>query len=91
VTRQASWTWRRAGTIGLILCAEKNEAVARYSVLHENENIFAARYVTCLPSVEEVEREITRERQMLEAGEGGTGGRGRRSKRRSSPTDPEAS
>ena len=54
-------------TIGLILCAEKNEAVARYSVLHENEQLFAARYVTYLPSVEELEREIARERRLLEA------------------------
>jgi predicted nuclease of restriction endonuclease-like (RecB) superfamily len=55
-------------TIGLILCAEKNEAVARYSVLHENEQLFAARYVFYLPSVKELEREVARERRLLEAG-----------------------
>jgi predicted nuclease of restriction endonuclease-like (RecB) superfamily len=53
-------------TIGLILCAEKNEAVARYSVLHGNEQLFAAKYVTYLPSVEELERELFRERRRLE-------------------------
>lgn len=53
-------------TIGLILCAEKNEAVARYSVLHENEQLFAARYLTYLPSVEQLERELARERRLLE-------------------------
>ncbi len=53
-------------TIGLILCAEKNDAVARYSVLHGHEQLFAAKYVTYLPSVEELQREITRERQLLE-------------------------
>ncbi len=53
-------------TIGLILCAEKNEAVARYSVLHGNEQLFTAKYVTYLPSVEELEREIARERRLLE-------------------------
>jgi hypothetical protein len=57
-------------TIGLILCAERNEAVARYSVLRENRNIFAAKYVTCLPSVEELEREVARERRLLETGAG---------------------
>jgi predicted nuclease of restriction endonuclease-like (RecB) superfamily len=41
-------------TIGLILCAEKNAAVARYSVLHENKQLFAAKYVTYLPSVKEL-------------------------------------
>lgn len=46
-------------TIGLILCAEKNEAVARYSVLSESKQLFAAKYVTYLPTVEELERELT--------------------------------
>jgi predicted nuclease of restriction endonuclease-like (RecB) superfamily len=55
-------------TIGLILCAEKNEAIARYSVLHGHEQLFAAKYVTYLPSVEELERELTREKRLLEAG-----------------------
>ncbi|MFO0579208.1 MAG: PDDEXK nuclease domain-containing protein [Polyangia bacterium] len=54
-------------TIGLILCAEKNEAVARYSVLNENKQIFAAKYVTYLPTEEELARELQRERLMIEA------------------------
>jgi predicted nuclease of restriction endonuclease-like (RecB) superfamily len=45
-------------TIGLILCAEKNEAVARYSILHGHEQLFAAKYLTCLPSVEELEQQL---------------------------------
>ncbi len=53
-------------TIGLILCAEKNEAIARYSVLHGHEQLFAAKYVTHLPSEEELERELARERGLLE-------------------------
>jgi predicted nuclease of restriction endonuclease-like (RecB) superfamily len=55
-------------TIGLILCAEKNEAVARYSVLHASKQLFAAKYVTYLPTVEELQREIERERKLIEAG-----------------------
>jgi hypothetical protein len=54
-------------TIGLILCTEKNDTVARYSVLHGNEQLFAAKYVTYLPSVEELQLELARERQMLES------------------------
>ncbi|WP_217446074.1 PDDEXK nuclease domain-containing protein [Myxococcus sp. CA040A] len=54
-------------TIGLILCAQKNEAVARYSILHEHEQLFAAKYVTYLPSVEELERELARDKRLLEA------------------------
>lgn len=54
-------------TIGLILCAEKNEAVARYSVLNESKHIFAAKYVQHLPSEAELKREIERERRALDA------------------------
>ena len=55
-------------TIGLILCAEKNESIARYSILHEHKQLFAAKYVTYLPSVEELERELERDRSLAEAG-----------------------
>jgi predicted nuclease of restriction endonuclease-like (RecB) superfamily len=60
-----------APTIGLILCAEKNEAVARYSVLADNKQLFAAKYVTYLPTVEELQRELSRERRLIEARLGG--------------------
>ena len=55
-------------TIGLILCAAKNQAVARYSVLNESKRIFAAKYVKVLPSEEELQRELQRERRQIEAG-----------------------
>jgi predicted nuclease of restriction endonuclease-like (RecB) superfamily len=54
-------------TIGLILCAEKNETIARYSILNEHKQLFAAKYVTYLPSVEELERELERDRRIAEA------------------------
>jgi len=53
-------------TIGLILCAEKNEAIARYSILHEHEQLFAAKYVTYLPSIEELQRELAQDRRLLD-------------------------
>lgn len=53
-------------TVGLILCAQKNEAVARYSVLNDRQQIFAARYVTYLPTVEELQAEVLRERALME-------------------------
>lgn len=62
-------------TIGLILCAEKNEAVARYSVLHESRQLFAAKYVTYLPTVEELQQEVRRERRLIEGRTAGTRGR----------------
>ena len=53
-------------TIGLILCSEKNSAVARYSVLHESAQLFAAKYQFTLPSEEDLQREILRERALIE-------------------------
>jgi len=54
-------------TIGLILCAEKNEAMARYSILSEHQQLFAAKYVTYLPSEEELRQELERDRRIAEA------------------------
>ena len=48
-------------TIGLVLCSEKNEAVAKYSVLSENKQIFASKYKLYLPSEEELEKELLKE------------------------------
>ena len=43
-------------TIGLILCAEKNEAIAKYSVLADGKQIFASKYRLVLPTEEELEQ-----------------------------------
>lgn len=50
-------------TIGLLLCSEKSEAVAKYSVLADQQQLFAAKYLPYLPSVEELQRELERERE----------------------------
>ena len=52
-------------TIGLILCAEKDEVVAKYSILSESKQIFASKYVTVLPSEAELEAELDRNRRFL--------------------------
>ena len=52
-------------TIGLILCSEKNEAVARYSVLNDAKQIFASKYKLTLPSEEELQAELNRARNLL--------------------------
>jgi len=54
-------------TIGLILCSKKNEAIAKYSVLSEARQIFAAKYVKVLPSERDLTREIERERRLTDA------------------------
>jgi predicted nuclease of restriction endonuclease-like (RecB) superfamily len=53
-------------TIGLVLCSRKNEAIAKYSVLAEGRQIFAAKYVKYLPTEEDLRHELRRERRLLE-------------------------
>lgn len=53
-------------TVGIILCAQKDESVVRYSVLEGNEQLFATKYKRVLPSEEELRAELDRERAMLE-------------------------
>jgi predicted nuclease of restriction endonuclease-like (RecB) superfamily len=53
-------------TIGLILCAKKNETIARYSVLNESKQLFASKYMLYLPTEEELQRELERERRLFE-------------------------
>ena len=45
-------------TLGIILCADKDQTIVRYSVLHGNEQLFAAKYLTILPSEAELAREL---------------------------------
>ncbi len=52
-------------TIGLILCSQKSEAVAKYSVLTESKQLFAAKYLHYLPTEEELRIELERERAAL--------------------------
>jgi predicted nuclease of restriction endonuclease-like (RecB) superfamily len=54
-------------TIGLILCTEKNETVARYSVLKDRKQIFASKYMLCLPTEEQLRMEIEKERKLIDA------------------------
>ena len=54
-------------TVGLILCAERDEVVARYSVLNESQQLFASKYMLYFPSEDELRAEIERERQQIEA------------------------
>ena len=53
-------------TVGIILCAQKDESVVRYSVLKDNEQLFASKYKTVLPSEEELRAELNREQAAIE-------------------------
>lgn len=52
-------------TIGLVLCSETSEDMARYSVLHNNERLFQARYLTFLPTVDQLREEIERQKRVF--------------------------
>ena len=51
-------------TIGIIFCTDKDETMVKYSVLNESEQIFASKYMTVLPTVEELRNELERNKLM---------------------------
>ena len=53
-------------TIGLVLCAQKNNAIAKYSLLSESKQVFASEYMTHLPTEEELQQAIKRGRYQIE-------------------------
>lgn len=52
-------------TIGILLCADTDEDIARYSVLHGNEQLFASKYKLYLPTEEELRAEIETQKAMF--------------------------
>ena len=52
-------------TIGIILCTEKDRTIVQYSVLKENRRLFAAKYKLYLPTEEELQKELEREREWF--------------------------
>ncbi|NEW80778.1 MAG: DUF1016 domain-containing protein [Mariniphaga sp.] len=53
-------------TIGLILCTEKDETIVKYSVLAENEKLFASKYRLYLPKEEELRQLINADKIKYE-------------------------
>lgn len=52
-------------TIGIVLCSDTDEDVARYSVLHGNEQLFASKYKLYLPTEEELRAEIETQKAIF--------------------------
>jgi predicted nuclease of restriction endonuclease-like (RecB) superfamily len=52
--------------IGIVLCTDKSEAVVRYTLPEDNQQIFASRYKLYLPTESELAAELKRERQAIE-------------------------
>ena len=52
-------------TIGIVLCSDTDEDIARYSVMHGNEQLFASKYKLYLPTEEELKAEIETQKQCF--------------------------
>ena len=61
-------------TIGILLCTETDKTIARYSVLNENKQLFASKYVDYLPTEKELEEEIERQKALINFHNDKTGG-----------------
>ena len=53
-------------TIGIVLCSETDEDIAKYSVLKGNEQLFASKYKLYLPTEEELRAEIENQKTIFE-------------------------
>ena len=54
-------------TIGILLCSETSEDIARYSVLHDNDHLFMSKYLTYLPTKEQLKIEIEKQKEIYYA------------------------
>lgn len=52
-------------TIGVLLCTDTDNTIARYSVLHDSDQIYAAKYMTYMPTEEELRQEIEQQKQFF--------------------------
>ena len=52
-------------TIGIVLCSDTDEDIARYSIMHGNEQLFASKYKLYLPTEEELRAEIETQKMMF--------------------------
>jgi len=52
-------------TIGIVLCSDTDEDIAKYSVMHGNEQLFATKYKLYLPTEEELRAEIETQKTMF--------------------------
>jgi len=52
-------------TIGILLCTKTDNTIARYSVLKENSQLFASKYMPYLPTEEELKAEIERQKEIF--------------------------
>lgn len=54
-----------APTVGVLLCTDTDNTIARYSVLHDNDQLYAAKYMTYMPTEEELRNEIEQQKRFF--------------------------
>ncbi len=54
-----------APTIGVLLCTDTDNTIARYSVLNDSEQLYAAKYMTYMPTEEELKQEIEQQKEFF--------------------------
>lgn len=52
-------------TIGIVLCSETDNDIARYSVLHDNDRLYASKYMLYMPTNEELKKEIEQQKEFF--------------------------
>ena len=52
-------------TVGILLCEDTDEDIARYSVLHDNDHLFASKYMTYMPTPDQLRAEIERQKTIF--------------------------
>ena len=52
-------------TIGVLLCTDTDTTIAKYSVLHNSEQLFASKYMAYMPTEEELRREIEEQKRFF--------------------------
>ena len=51
-------------TVGILLCAERDEMVVKYSVANGSHQLFVSKYLPYMPTEEEIRREIERKQEL---------------------------
>ena len=52
-------------TIGILLCDDTDADIARYSVLHDNDHMYASKYMTYMPTKAQLRSEIERQKAIF--------------------------
>ena len=52
-------------TIGILLCSETSQDIARFSILHDSKQLFASKHLTYLPTEQQLKEEIEKQKEIF--------------------------